>query len=37
MHRFIEEEANKQKNIEDITNQALPLLSENIDAEKMND
>lgn len=37
MHRFIEEEANKQKNIEDITNQALPLLSENTDAEKMDD
>lgn len=37
MHRFIEEEAQKQKNIEDITNQAIPLLGENTDAEKMND
>ncbi len=37
MHRFIEEEANKQKNIEDITNQAIPLLEGNADAEKMND
>lgn len=37
MHRFIEEEAQKQKNIEDITNQAIPLLAENTDAEKMND
>lgn len=37
MHRFIEEEAQKQKNIEDITNQAVPLLSENTDAGRMND
>src|SRR3990172_7165310 len=37
MHRFIEEEAQKQKNIEDITNQAIPLLAEKTDAEKMND
>lgn len=37
MHRFIEEEAQKQKNIEDITNQAIPLLAERTDAEKMND
>jgi len=37
MHRFIEEEAQKQKNIEDITNQAIPLLEEKTDAEKMND
>lgn len=37
MHRFIEEEAQKQKNIEDITNQAIPLLAENTDAEKMDD
>ena len=27
MHRFIEEEAKRQKNIEDITAKALPLLS----------
>lgn len=37
MHRFIEEEAQKQKNIEDITSQALPLLSDKTDAEAMND
>ncbi|WP_293221712.1 DUF2806 domain-containing protein [Ottowia sp.] len=37
MHRFIEEEATKQKNIEDITNKAIPLLEEKTDAEKMND
>lgn len=37
MHRFIEEEAQKQKNIEEITNQALPLLSDKTDAEKMDD
>ena len=37
MHRFIEEEANKQKNIEDITNQAIPLLEEKTDAGKLND
>lgn len=35
MHRFIEEEAQKQKNIEDITNQAIPHLEEQTDAEKM--
>ena len=35
MHRFIEEEAQKQKNIEDITNQAIPHLAEKTDAEKM--
>jgi hypothetical protein len=37
VHRFIGEEVQKQKNIEDITNQAIPLLSEESDAEKMND
>lgn len=37
MHRFVEEEAQKQKNIEDITNKALPDLNENADAEKMED
>lgn len=37
MHRFIEEEAQKQQNIEDITNQAIPLLADSTDAEKMND
>jgi len=28
-HRFLNEEATKQKNIEDITQKALPLLEEN--------
>lgn len=37
MHRFIEEEAQKQKNIEDITSQAIPHLAERTDAEKMDD
>lgn len=37
MHRFIEEEAQKQQNIEDITNQAIPLLAEQTNAEKMDD
>lgn len=37
MHRLLEEEAQKQKNIEDITSQALPLLSDKTDAEAMND
>lgn len=37
MHRFIEEEAQKQKNIEDITSQAIPHLTEKTDAEKMDD
>lgn len=37
MHRFIEEEAQKQKNIEDITNRALPLLKEDADAGRMDD
>lgn len=37
MHRFIEEEAQKQKNIEDITSQAIPHLAEKSDAEKMDD
>ena len=37
MHRFIEEEAQKQKNIENITSQAIPHLAEKTDAEKMDD
>ncbi len=37
MHRFFDEEAQKQKNIEDITSQALPLLLDKTDAEAMND
>lgn len=35
MHRFIEEEARKQKNIEDITSQAIPHLSATTNAEQM--
>lgn len=37
MHRFIEEEAQKQQNIEEITNQAIPLLADSTDAGNMND
>lgn len=37
MHRFVEEEAQKQKNIEDITNKALPELNVETDADKMED
>ena len=37
MHRFVEEEAIKQKNIEDITNQAIPLLGESADASNIED
>lgn len=37
MHRFIEEEGQKQKNIEEITNRALPQLLEGSDASKMED
>lgn len=37
MHRFIGEEAQKQKNIEDITNQAIPHLEQQTDAENMDD
>lgn len=37
MHRFVEEEARKQKNIEDITREAIPHLSEHTNAEKMDD
>lgn len=35
MHRFVEEEARKQQNIEDITRQAIPHLSANTNAEQM--
>ena len=35
MHRFVEEEARKQQNIEDITRQAIPHLSESTNAEQM--
>jgi len=34
-YRWLEEEAQRQKNIEDITMQALPHLAENTDASKM--
>ncbi|MBZ5674240.1 MAG: DUF2806 domain-containing protein [Acidobacteriia bacterium] len=37
MHRFLEEEAKKQSNIEGITQRALPLLDENAAPEKLND
>ncbi len=37
MHRFIEEEARRQINIEEITNRALPQLQENSDASRMED
>lgn len=35
MHRFIEEEAQRQKNIEDITAKALPQLAQESDPSKM--
>ena len=37
MRRWIEEEARKQKNMEDITNKAFPHLQDNADAGNMND
>jgi hypothetical protein len=37
MRRFIEEEANRQKNIEDITAKALPQLNSNADPSKVED
>ncbi len=37
MHRFIEEEAQRQSNIEEITNKALPQLVADSDASKMED
>lgn len=37
MHRFIEEEAQRQNNIEQITNKALPQLEPTSDASKMDD
>jgi len=36
-HRFLEEEAKKQKNIEDITQKALPLLNENSKPNEVED
>jgi hypothetical protein len=35
MHRFLEEEAKKQKNMEDITNKALPNLKEDAKSENV--
>ena len=37
MHRFIEEEAKHQENIENITNKALPLLEDNSDPDAIED
>lgn len=37
MHRFLEEEAKKQKNIEDITQKALPNLKEDAKSENVED
>ncbi|MFW8602452.1 DUF2806 domain-containing protein [Desulfobacterota bacterium M19] len=37
MHRFVEEEAKRQENMESITEKALPLLEENSDPDKMED
>ncbi len=37
MHRFFEEEANKQKNIENITQKALPNLSDDAKSENVED
>ena len=37
MHRFIEEEAQRQKNIEDITAKALPQLTEGAKPDAMED
>lgn len=37
MHRFLEEEAKKQTNIEDITQTALPLLKEESDPQNVED
>lgn len=37
MHRFIDEEAKKQANIEEITNKAIPLLQESSDASRVED
>jgi hypothetical protein len=36
-HRFLEEEAKKQRNIEEITQQALPLLSDKSQPDKVED
>lgn len=37
MHRFVEEEANRQENMETITEKAIPKLEDNSDPNKMED
>ena len=37
MHRFVEEEANRQENMEEITKKALPQLEDKSDPSKMDD
>jgi hypothetical protein len=37
MHRFVEEEANRQENMEEITKKSIPLLEEQSDPAKMED
>jgi hypothetical protein len=37
MHRFVEEEANRQENMETITEKAIPQLEDNSDPSKMED
>jgi hypothetical protein len=37
MNRFIEEEANKQENMEEITKKSISHLSEKSDPDKMDD
>ena len=37
MHRFVEEEANRQENMEEITKKSIPLLDEQSDPAKMED
>ncbi len=37
MHRFVEEEAKRQENMESITERALPLLESDSDPSKMED
>jgi len=37
MHRFVEEEANRQENMETITEKAIPQLEENSDPNRMED
>ncbi len=37
MHRFVEEEANRQENMEEITRKAIPLLKDDSDPSRMED